>query len=123
MNHTDVPEIPATAEYAVIFTSLLSGEDQESYNQVAERLDQMVQVAPGYCGMHSTRGSDGLGITVSYWTSHEAIRRWRLQAEHLLAQRMGRHQWYRYYQIHVARIERRYTHQQKPTSLDLSVEL
>jgi len=29
---------------------------------------------PGYLGVESVRGDDGFGITVSYWSTEEAIR-------------------------------------------------
>jgi heme-degrading monooxygenase HmoA len=49
----------------------------------------MVELAaqqPGYLGVESTRGADGFGITVSYWTDPAAIRAWKEHAEHVIAQ-------------------------------------
>jgi len=45
----------------------------------------------GFLGMESAR--DGVGITVSYWTSLEAIAHWKQHAEHLAAQTLGQQQW------------------------------
>jgi heme-degrading monooxygenase HmoA len=60
---------------------------------------------PGYLGVESARGEDGLGITVSYWSSLEAIRVWREQAEHRLAQNQGREKWYSRFALRVCRVE------------------
>jgi heme-degrading monooxygenase HmoA len=71
----------------------------------------MVELAkeqPGFLGIESARGEDGLGITVSYWTSEEAIRAWREQAEHRIAQQSGRRAWYAEFELRVARVERAY---------------
>jgi heme-degrading monooxygenase HmoA len=32
---------------------------------------------PGYLGLESARGPDGVGITVFYWTSEDAIANWK----------------------------------------------
>ena len=61
---------------------------------------------PGYLGVESVRGADGFGITVSYWESQEAIRAWRDEAEHRIAQDRGRREWYEAYELRVCRVER-----------------
>jgi heme-degrading monooxygenase HmoA len=50
---------------------------------------------------------DGLGITVSYWASEEAIRAWKENAEHRLAQERAA-DWYRSFRVRVCRVEREY---------------
>ncbi|GAB4185635.1 MAG: antibiotic biosynthesis monooxygenase [Wenzhouxiangellaceae bacterium] len=96
------------ARYAVIFTSQLSGEDSRGYGETASRMEQLAWRQAGFCGIRSVRDEAGLGITVSYWDSLEAICRWRDQAEHEMAQYYGRTRWYRDYQLQVTRIERQY---------------
>ncbi len=71
----------------------------------------MVELAseqPGYLGIESARGPDGLGLTISYWESEEAIAAWKRQAEHKIAQATGRNRWYAGYEVRVARVERAY---------------
>ena len=58
--------------------------------------------------MESVRGSDGLGITVSYWRDEAAILAWRRHAEHTLARERGRQQWYEHFELRVAKVERAY---------------
>jgi heme-degrading monooxygenase HmoA len=45
-------------------------------------------------------------MSVSYWQSLDAIRLWREDAEHRLAQAGGRSHWYRQYRLRVCRVER-----------------
>ncbi len=71
----------------------------------------MVELAaqqPGFLGMERARTPDGLGITVSYWSSEEAIAGWKAHAEHQLAQATGQRVWYSDYHLRVARVERDY---------------
>ena len=60
---------------------------------------------PGYLGIESARGADGLGITVSYWESLAAIKAWREQAEHRLAQAMGKERWYQRFTLRICQVE------------------
>jgi heme-degrading monooxygenase HmoA len=63
---------------------------------------------PGFVGVESARGSDGLGITVSYWESMESIAAWKAVTEHRSAQKRGRRDWYAAYQVRIARVEKSY---------------
>lgn len=61
---------------------------------------------PGFIGIESAR--EGIGITVCYWQSLEAIAAWKVQAEHELAQILGKEQWYSAFHTRVAKVERDY---------------
>lgn len=63
---------------------------------------------PGYLGVESARGADGVGITVSYWKDEASIKNWKLQLEHTAVREQGRKQWYEAYELRVARVERAY---------------
>jgi heme-degrading monooxygenase HmoA len=92
--------------YTVIFTSLRTAADEAGYEQAAERMLELAREQRGFLGVESARSAGGLGITVSYWTSQEAISAWRRHAEHMLAQGQGRQNWYSHYTLRVARVER-----------------
>lgn len=94
--------------YAVIFPSL-QNENVNGYSEMAVRMLELAKERSGYLGMDSTRGEDGLGITVSYWKDEASILAWKKQVEHEGAQRLGRERWYRDYQVHVAKVERTYS--------------
>ena len=96
--------------YAVIFSSLRNNHDDAGYGLMAERMVALASQQPGYLGMHSVRGADGLGITVSYWRSTDDIRAWREVAEHRVAQQAGRQYWYAGFELQVARVERAYAY-------------
>jgi len=91
--------------YAVIFTSLRTAEDEADYGVTADRMVELAAQMPGYLGIESARGADGLGITVSYWESLAAIKAWREQAEHRLAQAMGRERWYQRFTLRICKVE------------------
>jgi heme-degrading monooxygenase HmoA len=101
-----IASTPAPPYYAVIFTSLRTEGDSENYGEMAEEMATLAAKQPGYLGAESAR--DGLGITVSYWESLEAIRQWKAHADHLIAQQMGREKWYSAYKTRVCRVERDY---------------
>jgi len=94
--------------YAVVFSSVRNGEDESGYAVMAARMKVLAECQPGFLGMESVRREDGLGITVSYWESEEAIRAWKANAEHLAAQEQGRDNWYGAYRLRVCRVEREY---------------
>ncbi|NGY03691.1 antibiotic biosynthesis monooxygenase family protein [Solimonas terrae] len=98
---------PATPYYAVIFSSLRSAASA-GYEQTAARMLELAAGQDGFLGAESCRGADGFGITVSYWRSEAAIAAWKQQAEHRIARETGRRDWYRHYEIRVAKVERAY---------------
>jgi heme-degrading monooxygenase HmoA len=63
---------------------------------------------PGFLGVESARGTDGFGITVSYWESLEAIRAWREDERHRAVQARGRSEFYARYDVPVCAVERGY---------------
>lgn len=100
------------AQYLVVFTSRLR-EDADGYNQASEQMLERVRAQPGFVDAVSVRGGDGFGITVSYWVSVESIRQWRADAEHTVIREQGRADWYQFYSIQIARIERNYDWQRE----------
>ncbi len=101
-----IAKTPTPPYYAVVFSSIRTEQDQEGYEAMAERMVQLAAEQPGYLGFESVR--DGLGITISYWESLEAIRQWKAQVDHLEAQQMGRTQWYAAYKTRICKVERDY---------------
>jgi len=96
-----------TACFAVIFTSTRTDGDN-GYADAAERMAELVSEQPGFLGVESVRGADGVGITVSYWQSEAAILAWRQHPEHRLIQVRGRSQWYSSFHTRVCKVEREY---------------
>ena len=99
---------PSPPYWAVIFTNVRTPTDDEAYAQTADEMVRLASEQPGFLGIESVRDAEGVGITVSYWASEEAIVSWRSQADHRTAQRLGRERWYQAYELRVARVERAY---------------
>ena len=100
-----IASTPKPPYYAVIFTSLRT-EGDNGYGDTAERMVELARQQPGFLGVESAR--EGVGITVSYWASLEAIREWKAHAEHLVAQQRGREEWYSAFKTRIAKVERDY---------------
>ena len=90
-----------TPYYAVIFTSILN-ENIEGYDQMAEQILRLVHQQPGFLGVDSVR--DKIGITVSYWSSLEAIDNWRKNLDHQRAKNQGKTKWYNTYEIKICKV-------------------
>lgn len=91
---------------AVIFTNRRTHADDEGYVAAADRMESLAERIPGFLGIESVRGDDGAGITVSYWADDDAVAAWRDHPEHLDTQARGRAEWYEWYELRVARVER-----------------
>jgi heme-degrading monooxygenase HmoA len=97
---------PKPPYYAVIFSSIISN-DIDGYGLMADQMEALVKVQPGYLGHESARNA--IGITVSYWESLEAIMNWKAVSEHLAAQQLGRDKWYGSYKTRICLVERDYS--------------
>jgi heme-degrading monooxygenase HmoA len=93
---------------AVIFISKRASTDPEGYAKAAARMESAAKVFPGYCGLHSVRGADGVGITISYWDSDEAAKAWKVDSAHSTIREQGRSTWYEWYELIVAQVSRGY---------------
>jgi len=102
---TGFARTPEPPYYAVIFTSQRTEVD-DGYGAMGDRMVELAAQQPGFLGVESVRDASGLGITVSYWSSLEAIAAWRAHAEHRVAQASGRKKWYAHFETRVARVER-----------------
>lgn len=106
------PAFAATPEppyWVVMFTSRHTGEDAEGYEKMGDAMAELAAKQLGYLGIESVRGEDGVGITLSYWASEQAIHDWKRLAAHLEAQKRGHARWYADFSLRVAKVERAYT--------------
>lgn len=108
--HNGLAGTPRPPYYAVIFSSLRT-EGDRGYGEMADRMVALARQQAGFLGVESARSPDGFGITVSYWSSMEAIAAWRANAEHRIAQETGKRTWYSDYVGRIAKVERDYGRQ------------
>ena len=106
---TGLASTPGPPYWAVVFTSRRAGAEEDGYAEAAAEMVSLASAQPGFLGVESARGPDGVGITVSYWASEEAIHAWKRVVDHVAVQRRGRARWYDDYIVRVSRVERAYT--------------
>lgn len=99
--------LPDPPYYIVTFTSKRS-EGDNGYGDMDALMSAIAVQQPGYLGVESIRRADGFGLTNSFWRDEQSILQWKQQADHLMAQRKGRTDWYEFYNVRVGRIERAY---------------
>ncbi|MNM87225.1 hypothetical protein D3C81_994000 [compost metagenome] len=102
---SEIANTPEPPYYAVIFTSERSDGDN-GYGEMAEEMVKLAAAQPGFLGVESAR--EGVGITVSYWESLEAIHNWKQNERHMIAQQKGMSEWYLRYKTRVCKVERDY---------------
>ena len=103
--------LPPRDAVAVIFVSMRTDEDEAGYGAAAEAMTALAARQPGYLGVDSVRGEDGLGITISYWADDASALAWRGEAEHAAVRALGRARWYAQYRLIVSRVTRAYNWQ------------
>jgi len=91
--------------FAEIFTST-HNYSIEDYYKMAKKIESLAKSQKGFLGIDSARNE--VGITVSYWESLEDIKNWKLNSEHLFAQKFGKQKWYSWYNVRICRVEREY---------------
>ncbi len=99
---------PPPGAIAVIFLSGRTATDAEGYGAAAEAMEQAARQRDGYLGIDSARDADGIGITVSWWRDEAAALTWRDDPDHARIRDQGRAQWYDWYRVVVATVDRAY---------------
>ena len=97
-----------TGQIVVIFLSRRTAADDAGYASAALAMEALAKIQPGYRGIESTRGADGLGITLSFWADEGSALAWRAHPEHKAIRDAGRDRWYESYEVIVCAAERSY---------------
>ena len=96
--------------YVVIFQATVAinnDKDYQEYCSIAERLRGMALNQFGCMNFVSMMEGDK-EQALSWWPDEDSIRRWKTEANHVMAQQLGRERWYNSYTVEVAKIERQY---------------
>jgi heme-degrading monooxygenase HmoA len=101
-------DTPPAGSIAVIFLSGRSDADETGYATAAGAMERRAASMCGYLGLDSARGTDGVGITISWWTDRTAATAWRDDPEHERIRAAGRAVWYDWYRVIVTEVERGY---------------
>ena len=93
--------------YAVIFKAEINQLDK-SYSETALRMRELAINKYGCTEFVAvTEGNNE--IAISYWENQEQITKWKQDAEHLVAQELGRSTWYKSYKVEIVEVIREYT--------------
>ena len=95
--------------FVVIFRSTRKLDDGHLYSEWSEKMEALVKTIDGYehhFGFRDAISRDG--VTVSYFTSLEAILQWKNLGEHKIAQQLGRDSFYEEYSVQVCEVLRDY---------------
>lgn len=101
-----IADTPTPPYYAVIFTSTRT-EDDDGYNEMAAKMMELAAQQFGFLGVETAR--EEVGITVSYWQDIDSIKAWKKNAEHRVAQQLGKERWYSGFTLRIAKVEREYS--------------
>ena len=82
------------------------GVDMQEYGQRVGKLFEIVSAMPGFRGIRSYEGEDGEKLSLIEFDSHESLAAWRDQAEHRIAQELGRQNYYSEYQLQICELVR-----------------
>jgi heme-degrading monooxygenase HmoA len=99
-----IANTPKPPYYAVIFTSFLH-DGCADYAAVANSALELAKQQPGFLGYEGVR--NGMGISVSYWDSLDAIRAWKEHPDHVRLQKQEK-RWFRESKIRISKVERDY---------------
>jgi len=97
--------------YVVIFRAK-AGTQGEEYRNTVSRMRELAFENYG-CLDFITLTEGDQEIALSYWNNEESIRQWKSDAEHTLAQELGRKEWYESYIVQIAEIKREYEYNTK----------
>lgn len=100
-----IAKTPPPPYYAVIFTSTKTANN-EGYSEMADKMVELAKLQSGFFGIESAR--ENIGISVSYWKDLDSIKNWKMNLDHLFAQKMGKEKWYNSYKTRIAKVERDY---------------
>jgi heme-degrading monooxygenase HmoA len=92
----------------VLFRSRLAPEAGADYAAMADEMLARARAMPGFVDFKHFRAEDGERISVIHWESHDTLRAWAEDAQHRIAQRLGREKWYAGFQLEVADVVRSY---------------
>lgn len=95
---------------AVIFEAEPHADQNTSYLDLATELKPLLMNREGFISIERFQSltTPGRILSLSFWETEEAIRRWRELPEHRTAQSIGRSKVFSHYRLRVAQVIRDY---------------
>jgi len=85
-----------------VFRSRLRPGVETAYREVAAEMSRLVRLTDGFIDERFYESPDGERVTIARFADLGSEQAWAQNAEHLLAQRRGRDEFYSWYDISVA---------------------
>lgn len=95
---------------AVIFELIPKTKHQQQYFDIALQLKQEVEQIEGFVSIerYQSLTESGKYLSLSFWKNEEAIKQWRQNHLHKVAQKKGRSSLFKDYRLCVAHVARDY---------------
>lgn len=89
-----------------VFRSRLRPEAVDEYGPMAARMSELAKTMPGYISHKGFTAPDGERVTIVEFDTDEHQRAWSTNAEHAVAKKKGRTDFYSEYKIQVCTMVR-----------------
>ena len=89
-----------------IFRNRLKPEAVKEYNEWAPRMSALAKTMPGYISHKVFVAEDGERLTLVEFEDDKTQRDWRMNAQHVEAQKKGRKDFYQEYKLQICKVER-----------------
>jgi len=90
----------------VVFRSRLDESARAGYEPVAERMLELASQSPGFVSFRAYASDDGERLALAEFATSDDAAAWGANAEHLVAQRLGRERFYTEFHLQVAEVLR-----------------
>lgn len=100
-----MPEFTA-GQIVTVFRSRLMPDVDPEYGDRATRMSELARSMPGYVEHKSFTADDGERVTIATFADRASHDAWRLQAEHVEAQRAGIDSYYETYTLQVTTVDK-----------------
>lgn len=95
--------------FVVIFKAKINMLDDEYFQTASHLRDKAL--SHFNCQKFEALSENGVEIALSYWNSLEDIQTWHKDAEHLVAQKLGKEKWYTNFSVEICEIKKSYNSQ------------
>ena len=95
-----------TGQIITVFRSRLRADADPRYSEHAAQMAELAPTMPGYVDHKSFTADDGERVTLVTFEDRATQEGWRLQADHVAAQRAGVASYYETYSLQVATVEK-----------------
>lgn len=96
----------AAGQIVTVFRSRLTPDADPAYGEHATRMGALAETMPGHVEHKTFTAEDGERVTLVTFRDQPSHDAWRVQADHVDAQRAGITSYYETYSLQVATVER-----------------